>query len=379
VKPIYFDYNATTPILPPVAEAMAPYLGDRFGNPSSGHAWGILARTAVANARTQVAGLIGCAPDDLVFTSCATESINTVLKGLFWGRPDTHLVTTAIEHPATLECASFLEAQGSRVTRVAVDDQGVVSPDEIRRALRPETTLVSIMLANNETGALQPVAEVAAAARERGIPVHCDAAQAVGKIPVNVRNLGVDFLSVAGHKLYAPKGVGALYVAPGRTLPPLLHGGGQERGLRSGTENVSHIVGLGAACELAAKDLDREAARQEALGEVLLAALDRVGAKYLLHSAHTPRLPQTLFIGFHALRAVDVLSGLVGYDVAVSGGAACHGAAFTLSHVLQAMNADPDYARGTIRFSWGRGTSREDVDEVAARLALVLKSLRDTK
>lgn len=374
MNPLYFDYNATTPVLPQVFDAMRPYLTEHFGNPSSGHAWGGPAKKAVAKAREQVATLLGGAPEGVVFTSCATESINAVLQGVFAERRG-HLVTTAVEHPATLECAAFLERRGVRVTRVGVDAQGVVAPDEVAAACCPDTALVSVMLANNETGALQPVAEIAAAARERGIPVHCDAAQAVGKIPVHVGALGVDFLSVAGHKLYAPKGVGALYLAPGRTLAPLLHGGGQERGVRSGTENVPHLAALGAACALAAGDLEREAARQAALGEVFLGGLDGLGADCRLHSAGAPRLPQTAFVGFRGLRAADVLSGLVGYDVAASGGAACHGAETTLSHVLSAMGVDPEYAGGTLRFSWGRLTTRDDVDELLRRLGLVLESL----
>lgn len=375
MRPIYFDYNATTPVLSPVFEAMAPYLREHFGNPSSAHAWGLPAKKALATAREQVADLLHGTPEGVVFTSCATESINMVLKGLLGEKPGGQLVTTAIEHPATLECARYLEARGIRVTRVPVDARGVVSPDEVAAAFSRDTALVSVMLANNETGAIQPVAEIALRARERGIPVHCDAAQAVGKIPVDVRTLGVDFLTVAGHKLYAPKGVGALYVAPRRTLPPFLHGGGQERGLRSGTENVSHIVALGAACALASADLVEEAARQRGLGEVFLAGLDGLGADYRLHGAGAPRLPQTAFVGFRGLRAVDILSGLIGYDVGASGGAACHGAETTLSHVLEAMGADPAYAGGTLRFSWGRPTTREDVEEVIRRLGLVLKAL----
>lgn len=375
MRPIYFDYNATTPILAPIREAMLPYLTEHFGNPSSGHAWGGPAKAALARARQQVAGLINTAPEQVAFTSCATESTNTVLRGVLESRPGAHLVTTTIEHPATLECAAFLERRGVEVTRVGVDTRGVVSPQTVFDACRPNTALISVMLANNETGALQPVADIAVEARARGIPVHCDAAQAVGKIAVDVTALGVDFLSVAGHKLYAPKGVGALYLGPGRNLTPLLHGGGQERGLRSGTENVAYAVGLGAACALAFQDVTTEEARQRELGAIFLQGLDRLGADYLLHSADAPRLPQTLFVGFRGLRAGDLLSGLVGYDVAVSGGAACHGATTTLSYVLQAMGVPPEYAEGTLRFSWGRLTTRDDVEEVAERLGLVLRAL----
>jgi cysteine desulfurase len=375
VRPIYFDYNATSPVLPPVRAAILPYLGAQFGNPSSGHAWGVAPKRAVATARDQVGGLLGADPGRVVFTSCATESINTVLKGLLWGRAGAHLVTTAVEHPATLAAAAFLEARGVRVTRVPVDGEGVVDPAAVVAACDEDTALVSVMLANNETGALQPVAEIAATVGRLGIPVHCDAAQAVGKIPVDIQELGVQYLTLAGHKLYAPKGVGALVLAPGQELTPLFHGGGQEQGLRAGTENVALIAGLGAACALAAADLGGEGERQRALGRRFLQGLDRLGAEYRLHSAGVPRLPQTLFVGFRGLAAGDLLSGLVGHDIAVSGGAACHGAETTLSHVLAAMDTPDEYARGTLRFSWGRGTTAEDVEEVVERLGRVLRSL----
>lgn len=375
MRPIYFDYNATTPVLPPVRAAILPYLGEQFGNPSSGHAWGMAPKHAVAKAREQVGGLVGADSGQVVFTSCATESINTVLKGLLGGRARAHLVTTAVEHPATLEAAAFLEGQGVQVTRVPVDGEGVVDPAAVIAACGGDTTLVSVMLANNETGALQPVAEIAAALGERGIPVHCDAAQAIGKIPVDIRQLGVQYLALAGHKLYAPKGVGALVLAPGQALTPLLHGGGQEHGLRAGTENVALIAGLGAACTLAAADLEIAGERQRALGLRFLQGLERLGVDYRLHSAGVPRLPQTLFIGFRGRAAGDLLSGLVGYDVAVSGGAACHGAETTLSPVLEAMGTPEEYARGTLRFSWGRGTTAEDMDQVVERLGRVLQSL----
>ncbi|HSH69940.1 MAG TPA: cysteine desulfurase family protein [Deferrisomatales bacterium] len=375
MRPIYFDYNATTPVLPPVRAAVLPYLGEQFGNPSSGHAWGVAPKRAVSMAREQVGRLVGADAGQVVFTSCATESINTVLKGLLWGRAGESLIITAVEHPATLAAAAFLEEQGVRVTRVPVDGEGVVDPAAVIDACDGNTALVSVMLANNETGALQPVAEIAAALGGRGIPVHCDASQAVGKIPVDIRQLGVQYLTLAGHKLYAPKGVGALVLAPGQNLTPLLHGGGQEHGLRAGTENVALVAGLGAACALASADLEVEGERQRGLGLRFLQGLERLGADYRLHSAGVPRLPQTLFIGFRGLAAGDLLSGLVGNDVAVSGGAACHGAETTLSHVLEAMATPEEYARGTLRFSWGRGTTAEDVDQVVERLGRVLGSL----
>lgn len=375
MKPLYFDHNATTPVHSSVFEAMRPYLTEQFGNPGSGHLWGLAAKKAVDRARAQVAGLIGCAPGEVVFTSCATESDNMALLGLLAERPGSHLVTSAVEHPAILQCADFLERRGVRVTRVPVDGQGVVDPATVRAACADGADLISLMLANNETGAMQPVAEVAAWARERGIPVHTDAAQAAGKVPVDVAALGVDMLSVAGHKLYAPKGVGALYLREGLTLSPMLHGGGQERGLRSGTENVPHLVGLGAACALATADLAAEADRQRELGRVFLEGLRGLDRQWRLHSEQTTRLPNTMAVGFAGLAAGDIISGLVGYDVGVSAGAACHGDTTTVSHVLEAMGVPLEYAHGTLRFSWGRATSAGDVRELVQRLGLVLAAL----
>lgn len=376
MQPIYLDYNATTPILPRVFEAMRPYLTQHFGNPSSGHAWGLAAARAVAKGRGQVAALLNCAPEEIVYTSCATESNTTVLRGLCEHKPGAHLVISAVEHPATMACAAFLESVGVSVSKVPVDAQGVVAPSAVAAACRPETALISIMLANNETGAIQPISEIAAIAKERGIPLHADAAQAVGKIPVDVAALGVDFLTVAGHKLFAPKGVGALFVRRGVPLTPMLRGGGQEQGLRAGTENVPYIVALGEACALAAEDLDAEMARQEELGRVFLAGLEKLGALFVLHSAKAPRLPNTMAVGFKGYRAVDILSGLVGMDVALSAGAACHGDTTTVSHVLTAMAVPDEYAFGTLRFSWGRPTSREQVEEVLDRLGQVLAGLK---
>ncbi|BEQ13458.1 cysteine desulfurase family protein [Desulfoferula mesophila] len=375
MRPLYFDYNATTPILPRVYEAMRPYLTEHFGNPGSGHLWGLKAKRGAELAREQVAGLINCAPGEVYFTSCATESDNWALLGLGLARPGAHVVISAIEHPAIVECAAYLERCGARVSRVGVDEQGLVDPAAVRAACASGADLISVMLANNETGALQPVAEIAAWARKQGIPVHSDAAQAVGKVPVDVAALGVDLLTIAGHKLYAPKGVGALYVRQGLELAPLLWGGGQERGRRSGTENVPYMVALGEACALAAEDLPGEMARQRELGRVFLEGLGALDVDWRLYSERAPRLPGTAAVGFKGLNAGDIISGLVVLDVGVSAGAACHGDTTVVSHVLAAMGVPLEYAQGTIRFSWGRPTSQDDVRELVRRLGQALGAL----
>lgn len=375
MKSLYFDYNATTPILPEIFEAMRPYLTQHFGNPSSDHLWGLKAKRGMEEARAQVAGLLGAQPQEIYFTSCATESNNMVLEGIFGANPNGRLVTTAVEHPAILFPAERLAKRGVKVTLAPVDRQGVVDGDALRKACDGGAELVSMMLANNETGAIQPVAELAAWARERGILVHTDASQAVGKIPVDVNELGVDFLTVAGHKLYAPKGVGALYVRQGVELEPFMLGGGQEGGLRPGTENLPYMAGLGAACQLAAKTLSDEMARQEELGRQFLKLLPETGVDHTIHSLDVPRLPNTLSVGFEGLMVGDILSGLVARDVAVSAGAACHGSETTISHVLQAMAVPEEIALGTIRVSWGRPTTQLDVVEMAARLREVVMEL----
>ncbi len=373
MKPLYFDYNATTPVLAPVREAMLPFLGDNFGNPGSGHAWGLLARRAVDRAREQVARLLGAEPGEIIFTSCATESDNLALAGILG--PGDGLVTSAVEHPAIMEYLPLLRDRGVEVALAPVDEQGLISPEAVQRLCTPRTRLISVMLANNETGTIQPVAEIAAWARERGILVHTDAAQAVGKIPVDVGELGVDLLTVAGHKLYAPKGVGALYRRRGVELAPLLKGGGQEGGLRPGTENVPHLVGLGAACALAGRDLEEEMARQRELGRRFLDGLEALGRDIRLHAREAPRLPNTMSVGFAGFQAGDILSGLVAREVGASAGAACHGDTTTVSHVLAAMGVPRSYAHGTIRFSWGRLTSPRDVDQLLRRLAQTLDEI----
>jgi cysteine desulfurase len=379
MKPLYFDCNATTPVPAEVREAILPCLEDNFGNPSSAHAWGLRAQLTVNEARTSAAALLNAAPEQIVFASCATEANNSLLSGLFPG-PGAHLVTTAIEHPSILAPAAALEQRGVEVARVPVDRRGVVDPDAVLAASRPDTRLVSIMLANNETGAIQPVAEIARRASEEGYLTHTDASQAVGKLPVDVNKLGVDFLTLAGHKLYAPKGVGAVYVRRRRTLPPMLLGGGQEGGLRGGTENTAHIAGLGAACAMARRDLLDEMARQLRLGEIFDQGLARLagelGLEYTVHAADAERLPNTRSVGFKGLDLSRMLEELALAEVGVSAGAACHGGETSVSHVLEAMGVPREYAACTLRFSWGRLTREEDVPDLLDRLGKAVQTAR---
>lgn len=377
VKPLYFDHNATTPVHDKVFRAMRPFLTEKFGNPGSPHHWGLEAREALEEARANVASLINADPEEIFFTSCATESNNMVLFGTL-GLSEGRFVTSAVEHPAILEPAKALRRYGLETTLVPVDENGLVDPEEVIKACRRGTKLVSIMLANNEVGAIQPVQRISSMLGP-GTFLHSDAAQAVGKIPVDVKELGLDFMTIAGHKLYAPKGVGALYVRKGLSLPPHLYGGGQEYGLKSGTENVAFAVALGAACLLAKDDLEEETRRQRDLGLLFLAELDALGHDYILHAQNAPRLPNTMSIGFRNLPADRIVEGLALADVGVSPGAACHSTDVRISHVLEAMEVPREYALGTIRFSWGRSTTAEDVRELGERLGRVIRGIRPVR
>lgn len=370
MKKLYFDYNATTPVLPEVFDAMTPHLQQGFGNPGSPHGWGLEAREALDKAREQVAALVGAEPDEIHFTACATESSNMVIQGMFRDDKSGGLITSQIEHPATLGPAAWLEGLGVKVTRLEVDDQCLVNPDRVAEALEADTRLVSIMLANNETGTVQPIEKISRTTAQASAYLHADAAQALGKIPVNVNDLGVDFMTIAGHKLYAPKGVGALYIRKGVELPPIQFGGGQEAGLRPGTENIALIAGLGKACEIACRDLETEEARQRGLGKLLLRELESV--EHLLHCPKAPRLPNTMAIAFPGKAADRIVEGLALEDVGVSPGAACHATETKISHVLEAMRVPEELAMGTIRFSWGRLTTAQDVVQMVGRLKTVL-------
>ena len=374
--PIYLDYNATTPVDPRVADAMLPFVTGCYGNPSSSHRLGRQARQALDHARSQVASCLGCDPDEVVLTSGGSEANNTAIRGVVAARGRCHVVASAVEHPAVLEVVLALECEGRiELSIVGVDRWGRVDPGEVMRALRPDTVLVTVMLANNEMGTVQPLADLAAGCRKRGVLVHTDAAQAVGKVPVDVRRLGVDLLSVAGHKLYAPKGVGALFVRRGVAIEPLIRGAGHERGRRAGTESLLMAVGLGAACAIVRAELADETKRLSRLRDRLESRL-RAGVPGLVVHGHPHhRLPNTLSValpGAHAHRLLERL----GDRVAASPGSACHADKVQVSHVLSAMGVDPATALSTIRLSVGRFTTEDEVDRAAELILAEAATLR---
>jgi cysteine desulfurase len=372
---IYLDCNATTPVDPRVVEAMLPVLRDVYGNPSSGHRLGRQARELVEAARARVAACLGAEPEEVLFTSGGSESDNWALRGVTAARGGGHVVVTAVEHPAVLETARAMEREGRiRLAVVGVDRFGQVDPEEAIAALAPDTVLISVMLANNEVGTLQPVAAIAAACRRSGVLVHTDAAQAVGKVAVDVRALGVDLLTVAGHKLYAPKGVGALFVRKGVTLEPLMRGAGHERGLRAGTENVASIVGLGKACDLVREEVTDDGPRLAALRDRLEALLQEGSPALARHGHPQRRLPNTASVAFPGTDA-NALLALLADEVAASAGAACHTDAVHPSHVLTAMGVDAATAMSTVRFSVGRFTTQRDVEEGARRVLAAVRTL----
>lgn len=370
-RPIYLDYNASTPVDPAVAAAMKPYLDSHFGNPSSGHWAAAPAKAALETARGRVAALLDCQDDEIVFTSGGSEANNMALKGAFFALRDRgeHIVTTQIEHPAVFEPCRFLERLGAHVTYLPVDHLGRIDPEDLLTAITPRTILVSVMHANNEVGSVQPIETCARIAREHGALFHTDAAQSVGKIATKVNELGVDLLSVAGHKLYAPKGVGALFVRRGVSLEPLIHGAGHEGGHRAGTESAVLAVGLGKACELA-RDLtamDRVRALRDHFWQMLQT---RFGNRVALNGHPAHRLPNTLNVSFVGQIGAEILGRLEG--VAASTGSACHAGRIELSPVLKAMGIEPEVGMGAIRFSLGRGTTREEIDAVIKRLDDIL-------
>lgn len=370
---IYLDYNASTPVDPVVRDAMRSYQHEHYGNPSSAHVYGRPLRAAVNRARGQVATLIGAAPEEITFTSGGTESNNHVVKGVAHTLRDRgrHLVVCSVEHPSILNPCRSLAAWGFETTIVGVDESGRVDAAEVAAVIRPDTILVSIMHANNEVGTIQPIRRIADAARKAGVWVHSDAAQSCGKIPVRVEDLGVDFLTIAGHKLYAPQGIGALYIRRGIAIEPLMHGAGHEGGRRSGTEAVAAIVGLGAAAELAAGKLASHGASslRDRLWQGLSAGL---GDHVRRNGDADQGLPNTLNVGFRGIIGRQLLAALP--DLCASPGAACHGTIHKPSHVLAAMRVPEEFALGSIRFSTGRGTTAAEIDAAVGMIVSAVRS-----
>lgn len=370
---VYLDYNATTPLAPEVAKAMQPFLNDEFGNASSSHWAGQRVRVAVEHARRQVSKLIRCEPNEVVFTSGGTEANNSALAGVFFGlkkTPSPHFIISSIEHPSVAKTCDFLERLGAVVTRVGVDRFGMVAPDAIAAAIRPETVLISVMHANNEVGTIQPIEEIATLAGERGVLIHADAAQTVGKIQVDVSELGVDMLSIAGHKMYAPQGVGALFVRRGVALEPWMHGAGHEDGRRAGTENVLEIVGLGAACEMALQWIHNTSIRQ--LRDHFWSRLrEQFGDRVVLNGHPDARLPNTVNVSFPGHNGPEILSRIP--ELALSTGSACHAGNHQLSPVLRAMRLPEAVASGAVRISLGRMSTMSEIEFAVNRFAQALR------
>jgi cysteine desulfurase len=374
MQPIYLDYNATTPIDPAVYEAMLPYLREHFGNPSSSHAYGKIAHEEDERARRQVAELLNAKPEEIVFTGGGSEASNHAIKGAVFSKilggaanRDLHIVTSAVEHPATFQPCEFLRKLGCSVSILPVDESGRVNPDDARRAIRKETVLITIMHSNNEVGTLQPIREIAGIARQNGILMHTDAAQSLGKLNVDVNELGVDLLTVAGHKLYAPKGIGVLFLRNGVRVEKLIHGAGHESGRRAGTENVPYIVGLGAAAQIAWQSLPQVTERLTKLRDRLESRLrQHFGDALVLNGHRELRLPNTLNVSFPGEVGAELLARTP--EVAASTGSACHEGKIKLSPVLAAMGVPPDIGKGAVRLSVGRFTTEEEVDRAADAL-----------
>lgn len=364
---VYLDFNASTPLAAEVAEIMRKALEKGHGNPSSSHWAGVPARQMVEDARVSVAGLLGCAPQEIVFTSGGSEANNHALKGAFFasGKDEPHFITSSVEHPAIVAPLRFLERLGARVTWLPVDGTGLVDPDDLGRAITRDTALVSVMHANNETGTIQPVEACAAVARDHGIPFHTDAAQSVGKIPTRVDDLAADLLTIAGHKLHAPKGIGALYIRKGLTLEPLIHGAGHESGRRAGTESAMLAAALGMAAHLAV-DLSGMEEVQHLRDRFWAALKDAFGDGVVLNGHTGHRLPNTLNVSFVGRMGAEILAAMP--EVAASTGSACHSGQVELSPVLAAMGIAPQVGMGAIRFSLGRTTTADEIDHVVAAL-----------
>ncbi len=378
MKLVYLDYAATTPTHPEVVKAMLPYFTEVFGNPSSIYSCGQEAKGAVEEARVKVAGLIGARDEEIVFTSGGTEADNFALKGVAFVNENrgNHIITSAIEHHAITETCAFLEKRGFRITYLPVDGYGLVDPDAVRRAITDKTILVSVMQANNEIGTMEPIAEIGRVARESGVYFHTDAVQTVGHIPVDVNELGVDLLSLSAHKLYGPKGVGALYIRKGTKLLPFMHGGGQERNRRASTENVPGIVGLGRAAELAQQEISEEAERLTHLRDQLIKALLEQIDDIHLNGHPVQRLPNNVNISVDFVEGESMCLNLDLEGICASTGSACSSSSLEPSHVLMALGLSPEQAHGSLRFTLGKWTGEEDIERVVEVLPRVVAKLR---
>jgi len=378
VRTVYLDNNATTQAAPEVFEAMKPYFVEEYGNPSSAHAFGGLIRRQVEAARGSMARLLGAQDTDIIFTSCGTESDNTAIRAALRAQPDKrHIVTTRVEHPAILSLCQYLEKhEGCQVTYLGVDRQGRLNLDELDAALTDQTAVVSIMWANNETGVVFPMAEIARRVKARGIIMHTDAVQIVGKAPLDLENVPVDMLSLSGHKLHAPKGIGVLYVRKGTKFSPFMIGGHQERGRRAGTENVPYIIGLGKAAELAEKNMAEENSRVLALRERLEQGLLKMVPQILINGQEAERLPNTLSVSFEFIEGESILLKLSALGIAASSGSACTSGSLEPSHVLRAMGVPYTSAHGTIRFSLSIYNTEEDIDYTLKHIPKIIDELR---
>jgi len=378
MKPVYLDNNATTQIDPAVLEAMMPFLTELYGNPSSMHRFGGQVGQHLVKAREQVAASLGARPDEILFTACGTESDNTAIWSALNSQPDKkHIITTRVEHPAVLNLVQHLEKRGYEATYLGVNAKGQLDLDELRDAIRKDTALVSIMYANNETGVVFPMDEIAAIVKERGVQMHTDAVQVVGKLPIDVSSLPVDYLALSGHKLHAPKGIGALYVRKGTPFRPFMRGGHQERGRRAGTENAASIGALGKACELATVNMEEERTRVKALRDRLEAGLLAAVPDSLVNGDITSRLPNTSSIAFKYVEGEAILLLMDGHGICASSGSACTSGSLEPSHVLRAMGVPFTYAHGSIRFSLSRFNTDADVDLVLREVPPIINRLRE--
>jgi cysteine desulfurase len=373
---VYLDHNASTPVHPDVVSEMLPYFGERFGNPSSVHGFGREARAGMDLARERVATFLKVAPDEIVFSSGGTESDNMALKGLAFARGKGHLITSKIEHHAVLRAGQWLETQGYGVTYVGVDEHGMVDPDEVKRAIRPDTIGISIMHANSEIGTIQPIAAIGALARERKIPFHVDAVQTFGKVPFDVHAAGIDLLSFSSHKVYGPKGVAGLWIRKGTKLASVQHGGEHERRRRAGTENVPGIVGLGKAVEIRGRDMKDELERVTALRDRLWEGIRTRVPDVRLNGHPTERLPGTANVSFRGVESESIVLGLDLKGIGVSAGSACTAGSVEPSYVLVAMGVPLDWAMGAVRHSLGRSTTAEDIDYVVESVEPIVRKLR---